>query len=160
MPALKRIALPDCYAANLADDHRKAVNEKNDCTVMAMVTVTGLPYAVCHAALEAEGRKIGRGAYTHQYVKALASLGFEARRWSVAEMVNLSRSYWDLHRKQVANITTHHPRRFPKCFEGKGPLMLKCNGHVAGMDANGVVHDWTINRSMRVIEIYSVTKVR
>lgn len=158
MPALKRVALPEGFVAAINSEDRKALNEKKDCAVVAMTVVTGLPYATCHAALLAEGRKPGRGTYANQYTAALEALGFTVREWSYAEMCAMSRSFWDIYRKQVAGTTTHSPRRFPKCFEGKGPLLLRCKGHVAGMDANGVVHDWSINRSLRVHTIVSVTK--
>lgn len=159
MPAAKRTELPAAYTQIMEDEARKALNEKRDCTVVALTVVTGLPYHTCHAALKEAGRKDRRGAYASDYITALKALGFAVRRWTSAEMVAMSRSYWDVYGKNVAGLTSHHPRRFPKCWEGKGPLLFRSRGHLAGVDANGVVHDWSINRSLRLIDVYSVEKI-
>ncbi len=45
--------------------------EKNDCSVRAMATATGRPYAECYAALEAAGRLKGRGVTLHVLGAAL-----------------------------------------------------------------------------------------
>lgn len=50
----------------------------NDCTVIAIVNLTGASYSEALEALAVEGRKPGKGAFAVQTISALASFGFVA----------------------------------------------------------------------------------
>lgn len=153
MPALKKTARSELFVG-LAQEAR-TLGEKMDCAVKALAIVTGLPYATCHEALSAEGRKVGRRTPDDQWLAALDKLGFAVRRWTSSEMVAMIHSY---PKKGIANITTHHPRRFPKSWAAhRGPLLLRSRGHISAY-LDGIVHDWAVNSSKQVWAIYDVTK--
>lgn len=52
-----------------------AFRERDDCTVVALAAVTGLPYAVVHKVLAKRGRKHRNGCYPSQWKTALEDLG-------------------------------------------------------------------------------------
>jgi hypothetical protein len=141
MPALKKVELPTGFS-NLGDV-RSNLNERNDCTVVAIALTTGLPYHVVHKALEARGRKSRKGAFNDQWLGALADLGFKARRWTSREVVDMIMSY---PKKGISGLTTHQPRRFPKSWANSGTLILHSHRHVSAC-INGEVQDWAINKS-------------
>lgn len=153
MPALKKTFQPSAFAGLKAT--RDSFSEKNDCTVVALALATGLPYAVCHKALADQGRKPGKGAFDFQWKAAAKALGFELRRWTSAEMVAMVQSY---PKKGIAGITTHQPRRFPKCWANTGKLILHSRRHVSAC-INGEVQDWAINNSKQVHAIYEVLPI-
>lgn len=153
MPALKKIARSDLYAGLVKE--AQSVGEKMDCAVKALAITTGLPYATCHEALSAEGRREARRTPDTIWMAALDRLGFTVRRWTSSEMVAMIHSY---PKKGIANITTHHPRRFPKSWAPhRGPLLLRSRGHISAY-RDGIVHDWAVNSSKQVWAIYEVTK--
>jgi hypothetical protein len=152
MPALKPTTLPDGFLALKVE--RQAHNEHRDCTVIAIAAVTGKPYAECREALARAGRRSRRGCYPEQQEAALRELGFKVRTWTSSEMVEMCRSY---PLKGIPGITTHHPRRFPKQWAQHAgrKLLFYSRGHVSAF-VGGVVQDWAINRSKRVVRIKEV----
>lgn len=128
-----------------------ALGESNDCTVRALAVTTGVAYEVAHAALAAAGRKNGKGTHFQVQLAALRALGFTMVAVDSRALIN---QYPGVH-KGLRNVTTHHPERFPTAFAGMGPALLYTPGHVAGM-TEGVVHDWTRGKAVRVRGIYRV----
>lgn len=155
MPAIKKTELPTAFT-ELAPI-RAELKEHRDCTVVALTIVTGLSYAVCHKAMADAGRKSRRGAYQDQWEAAANALGFHLRQWTSSEMVGMVRSYPSPHNR-LHGITTHHPRRFAKCWAGTGKLLLQSRGHVSAC-VDGVVADWAINRSKQVHTIFTVERL-
>src|SRR5688572_11021759 len=125
---------------------RTAFREHNDCAVIAVSIACGVTYETAHAALKAAGRQDRKGTYAHQTVKAIESLGFRVRTWDRKELRSMIDSYPGIHATHK-NITTHHPRRFAKAWEGSGNLLLRTQRHILACK-DGTVHDWSINRSL------------
>jgi hypothetical protein len=132
-------------------------SEKNDCTVMAITILTGLPYFTVHCAFTAAGRKRGKGASFWVQKLACEALGFRLVKMPTGERIAIIKEYPGAH-KGLSCITTHHPRRFPKVWANKPPMMFHVAGHVAAFK-DGTVHDWTVNSAKRVIDIYTVEKI-
>ena len=134
-----------------------AIGERNDCTVKAIAIVTGKTYAECHAAMAAAGRKSGQGAYDHQIVKALMSLGFKAiyDREFCDKMIA---TYPGAH-STLKSVTTHHPQRFAKAWANADlcadPLLLFTPCHVSAF-RDGRVHDWAEGRAKRVTRVMRI----
>ena len=154
MPALKKTAVSPIYLAARGSEARQALNEQRDCAVIAITVVTGCSYSEAHAVLAAQGRRSGRGTFTVQTIKALEAMGYTVRRWTSKEVADMLQSY---PKKGIAGITTHHPRRFPKQWAGKPPLLFSQNNHISGF-RDGELHDWAVNRSKQVLAVYEVTK--
>lgn len=151
MPAIKKTGAADEYRALRADS--ATFNENNDCTVVAIAAVTGVPYAVAHAALAAEGRKNGRGCFKPQQRAALEKLGFKLIRLPVESVLH---SYPHPY-NQLKNVTTHHPERVKGFWADGAKYLFYTRGHVAAI-INGVNVDWTKGRAKRVLEIYRVVE--
>jgi hypothetical protein len=159
MPAIKKVPLPTGFTA-LEEDRREkgelGTGRTRDCTVVAMTIVTGLPYATCHEALKAAGRRDRTGTYKHQQQLAYESLGYVWREWTSHEVVDLISSY---PKKGIAGLTTHQPRRFPKAWapHSHKALLLYSRGHVSAY-CDGVVQDWAINRAKQIYLVVEITK--
>lgn len=136
-----------------------SMGETNDCTVKAVALICDVPYAAAHAALQQRGRQSRKGTYYDEYLAVIRSFGFEIREWTYSEKRELIQSYPGAH-KNLRSITTHHPRRFRQAWapHREKRLLFKCARHVAAF-RNGELHDWTVNKAMRVLRIWEVTKV-
>lgn len=129
-----------------------AHGEKNDCSVKAVALVCGVSYETAHAAMAAQGRKQGRGASTTSIELAVIALGKQV------ELVNpkhVIAQYPGVH-KNLKNVTTHHPARFPSVWKNGGTYLAYIRGHVLAI-VDGVVHDWTAGKSK---QIYRIREVR
>lgn len=133
------------------------LNENNDCTVKAMAVLTGKPYAEVHAAFKAAGRKDRQGADFWIQKKAAEALGFSLRRLTREDEQAIIAQYPGA-QKGLANITTRHPVRFAKVWQQLPPMMLHVRAHVAAFK-DGKLHDWSVNKAMRVIDIYVVEPI-
>lgn len=132
-------------------------SEKNDCTVKALAILTGCSYSAVHTALESAGRKRGKGASFLIQEGACEMLGFKLVKMTCYDRLQIIQEYPGAH-KNLQSITTHHPRRFPRVWANKPPMMFHVRGHVAAFK-EGTVHDWTVNKAMRVLDIYTVEKI-
>ena len=162
MPRIKQVMGTQEYASLSSDPFRLANREANDCTVVAISIACHVTYDVAHAALAAQGRKNGRGTFAHQQKAAIESLGYEITTeiWSKSGRQQIIDLYPGSHKK-LQNITTHHPRRFHaawKQFCGDRVVLLYSKGHVSAVK-DGQLHDWAINRALRVKKIWIVEKV-
>lgn len=155
MPRIRPTELPASFT-ELAPE-RAAHNEQRDCTVVALTLTTGRSYADCHKALADAGRKSRSGAYQDQWEAAANALGFHLRRWTSAEVIAMIHSYPRPH-DRLHGITTHHPRRFAKQWAGTGKILMQSRGHISAC-IDGIVADWAINRSKRVIAVFTVEPI-
>lgn len=128
-----------------------AMGDRNDCTVKALALVADITYEDAHARLAARGRKNGRGWYMEDVNLELAALGFKVRKVSPAEYI----AQYPGQHKNLKNVTTHHPRRFPGVFTGN--YIFRSHRHVSAV-VNGKLIDWAVNKAIHVWSIYEVTK--
>jgi hypothetical protein len=116
-----------------------AFGETNDCTVKALVVLTGKSYAEVHAALKAEGRKNRQGASYYQMQMACRRLGFNMVKRDWRWDHDIIATYPGAH-KNLKSVTTHHPVRFAKQWAGQPNMLLGTHGHVAAFK-DGRIHD-------------------
>jgi hypothetical protein len=149
MPAIKKIAHTEVFARlNLTSQLK---GETNDCSVKAVAVVAGVVYDEAHRALAARGRKLRKGAWTHDILAVVRLFGKEVARRDAREFIC---QYPSPHRDVLKSVTTHHPRRFNKAWP-KGKFLLFSKGHVSAV-VDGQLHDWAVNKAKRVIAIYEV----
>ena len=133
--------------------------EHNDCSVKAIALVTGRTYTEVRAALKAAGRKDRSGTPQHLSIKVLQDFGYTVRNWSFGERITIMNTYPGADTTACnRSITTHHWRRFPKSWapHWEKKLIVITSGHMLAV-VDGVVKDWTINRSLRVLQIWEVS---
>lgn len=155
MARVARTTEPSQYRAARVASY--SMNERNDCAVVAIVLATGAPYEQVHSILKRNGRKDRHGTHLYQMQACLAELGFEVRRWSAGERVAVIHQYPGQH-KGLASITSHHPRRFAKVWARQHPNLLFFTSswrHVLAV-RNGEVQDWTVNKAMRIEDIWEI----
>ena len=132
-------------------------DEKNSAPI-ALSIVTGKPYDEVHAALKKHGRVDGKGTIPEAQELALKDLGFEIEKINYIGMADFIAEYPGVHKK-LANITTHHPRRFPLPFKELGISLWFSDEHVSAF-MDGKIHDHAVNNSRRVITIWKIKKVQ
>jgi len=148
MAKIKKISFTDTYVA--LDEEKKVHGERNDCAVKAVALACGVPYAKALKALLEAGRKPQKGAWTSTILKVMKDLGTKTE---AVDPQSIIKEYPGIH-STLKHITTHHPRRFAKVWP-EGTFVLFMVGHVAVVK-DGVLHDWTVNRTKRVTSIYRV----
>lgn len=127
------------------------LGETNDCAVVAIAIACNVTYAEAHAELERLGRRRRRGTFMHHTEQAVAKFGKKLERVEPRSFLD---TYPGVH-KGTHHVTTHHPRRFPQCFDKNKTYLFRTSRHILAV-TGGVVHDWTINTAKRVIQIYEV----
>ena len=137
---------------SMCEDAR-ALGEHNDCTVKAIAITTGVPYKKVHEAMRSKGRKNGKGATLWQMELACKDLGFVMKR---VNKNNFLSQYPKSAKLQ--NITTHHPAKYNKVWKDGKNYIFSTNKHVVAVK-DGVNHDWTVGRSLRVQVLYEVVPV-
>jgi len=156
MARIERVSVSPKFS-NLVQDSRM-VGEYNDCAVKAIALVCDVPYAAAHAALQKHGRTTRKGTAFRAIRMAIGDLGFWLKEWSSTDRRMLIETYPGVH-KNLRQITTHHPRRFPKAWAPLKDkrLLLYVPKHVAAFK-DGEVHDWTVNTAKRVWMVWEVWK--
>lgn len=149
MPKIHSTSLSNDYAA-MRDD-RRALNETNDCAVVALALVADVTYPVAHETLRQVGRKPRRGTYVVHTLEALKRLGKNYRMIMSRDLIN---TYPGVH-KNLRHVTSHHPRRFPKTFSDNKTYLFVTSRHILAVKGN-TVHDWSINKSLQVQTIYEI----
>lgn len=144
-------ATPRTEAFNSLCNETAARNEKNDCSVKAVALVCGVSYDVAHAKMAELGRKSGRGASTTSIELAVIALGKKVEPVNPKHVI---KQYPGVH-KNLQNVTTHHPARFPDVWKDGKTYLAYIRGHVLAI-VDGVVHDWTVGRAKRVYRIREV----
>jgi len=133
----------------------RTTGEKNDCAVVCVASVCGVSYQVAYDKLKQLGRKPGKGAYTSQIFGAISDFGFGARLVLTRKIID---SFPGVH-KNLKNITTYHPRRFPESFDRTKVYMAFTvnKRHVLSI-VDGKTVDWSANKALRIGLIYEVFK--
>lgn len=130
---------------------QQAAGEKSDCTVKALAIAAGVNYNTAKAALKRNGREDGRGTKKSVVMAAAKELGKTLVSVNPKTFIN---KYPGIH-KNLANVTTHHPERFHGVWEDGRAYIAFTKDHALAI-VNGVTHDWTAKRSLRVKSLYRV----
>jgi hypothetical protein len=133
MARITKIEVTPAYAAVVGAAATKG--EDNDCAVRAISILSGLEYDTVHNAFIAAGREVGKPTPWTVITTACAALG-----------VTL---------KEVKAERTD-PVRFPKAWADQPAVMMDTGAHVAAFK-DGQLHDWSVNRAMRVKKLWTVT---
>lgn len=141
----------DEYKALRNDEYRVALNETNDCTVVALAAATGRSYKLAYDAMAMEGRLHGKGSHSAAMIQAAANLGFDCKRVCINEIID---RYPLPHRNVLTNVTSHHPDRFADCWP-KGTFLMFSRSHVLCVK-DGVNLDWSRGRALRIISMFEV----
>lgn len=153
MGRIKNVGLTEEYISKC--NTSKTVGEYNDCAVIAISVATGVDYLTVKTMLELEGRKPRKGTYLNLQIKVLVKLGFKLKRIHLADVIEkFPRPHCDV----LKNVTTHHPRRFPGAFDDSKTYFMRTASHVLTMK-DGIVHDWSINKSLRLISLWEVVRL-
>lgn len=136
---------------NLMKAEQQAVGEKRDCTVKALAIVAGTNYSVAKSALKKNGRKDGKGTSKGVVLSTAKELGKSLV--SVKPEAFISK-YPGVH-KGLKHATTHHPERFHSVWEDGKTYLAFTDDHALAI-VNGVVHDWSAKRSLRIKSLYRV----
>lgn len=107
-----------------------------------------------HRALKSRGRRDNRGATLWQMKLACKDLGFEME--AVANKNFLDK--YPKSGKNLKNITTNHPEKFNKVWKDGKNYIFSTAKHVAAV-IDGVNHDWTVGRYLRVQTVFEVVPV-
>jgi len=123
--------------------YRKAQNETNDCSVMAIAIACRLSYKQAHETMARMGRRNRQGVSNMSILLAARSHGFELT--------------------PVKNLKQKSGSKFtPKTIGQKlksGYYMVFVNRHVLGV-VNGTVFDWSEGRQHHINEAWKVTRAR
>lgn len=103
--------------------------EKNDCSVVALAIVTGLPYDTVHSALKRAGRDGNQGFESDSWLQRRAGLAFGGRFKPVK--TKRHGAFSDEKPLTVSTFGAWYP---------KGRFLLETECHVWGM-VDGVHHD-------------------
>lgn len=139
------------YVSISTAQQRLALNEINDCTVIATSAAADLDYAQAHAALAALGRKHRKGTRTENVLKVLADAGKTVQPVSPTHFL----AQYPGRHSELKHVTTHHPDRFPEVWPKDKTYLLLCSRHILTVK-NGVNCDWTRSRARRVLRIWEV----
>lgn len=129
----------------------REMNETNDCSVRAIAVVCDLEYKEAVALCEKHGRKARRGMLDYQIFNALKEVGKTYKRIPSEHFIG---QYPGAH-VNLSNVTTHHPERFPKVWKDGKKYLLLTRGHILAV-VDGVNHDWTKGKAVRVTSIYEI----
>jgi hypothetical protein len=153
MGKIARISNPEIFTKTA-----KAFGDEGDanfCAPVAVAIITGKPVAEVKKAFADAGREEGKGTPIDVTRDALKALGFKMAKVSDKEVAAIIATYPGRH-NTLKHITTHHPRRFPKAFEGKGDFLFQTVNHIAAF-VGGAVQDHSVNSALRVKALYRVT---
>jgi len=154
MARVKRIPFAPEYQAASADI--AAAGDENACFPAAIALLTGLELPVVLQAFSEAGRKTGQATPWGIAREAVKALGYKMVRKDYIWTRSIIESYPGVH-KTLQNITTRHPVRFAKQWEGQ-TCLLHVDGHVAAV-VDGRILDWSANRAKRVIAAYDIVKL-
>jgi len=154
MPAINKSWYPQTKRYNEICEQADP-NECADCTIKAIAMVTGTSYAKTKQVLESHGKKPRCGCLESIQRKALKTLGFKARRVNPQTFID---QYPEVHKRQLKNVTTHQPDRFPYVFQNGKTYLVYVPKHVLAM-IDGKVHDWTRGRRKKVTTILEILPV-
>lgn len=141
------------------------MNERKDCTVIAVSIACNVSYQVAHKALKVAGRRSRCGCKLSVTKKAIKALGYKIRQWSQKEMRAMMVSYGLSPSKTVRHITTHHPRQVSQTEqvaavwqETHNNMIFVTAKHMLAFKDH-VVSDWSINKALYVQRIWEIDKI-
>lgn len=146
MPRIAKSAPAMDYVALRAES--SARQETRDCTVIATAAALGLPYEVAHAELAALGRKPGQG-FAYSFDRAQSVFNKHGRKLTRVWIHSMIDRYPGVH-KNLRNVTTNHPERFPQVWADGNTYLMWTDGHILTIQ-NGRVLDWTKGTARRAI---------
>lgn len=129
----------------------ESVYENNDCSVKAVAIACGISYHDARELLAERGRSTRRGANTLMILDAVSSMG---KKLNKVEMQDIIDQYPGIH-SCLKSITTHHPSRFQNVWDNGKTYIAFTNGHVLAIK-DGVAHDFTASKAIRVNYLYEV----
>ena len=131
------------YQKAMNTRHRKAMNEANDCAVIAISIACRMTYKAAHELCATTGRKPQQGTYTHATFDKIRENGFNI--------------------EQIKGLVQKNGSKYtPKTIGDKlkrGYYLCFCNGHVFAV-VNGDVEDWTNERKHHIKSAYKITRKR
>lgn len=149
MARIRRLGSSEVYETLQAE--AQSLGESCDCAVKVIAVAAGMPYAEARGRLLAEGRKPGQGAHKHHIFNVIRSAGLVWRWVDLGEMIA---RYPGAHRN-LRSATTHHPDRFPDVWRDGKTYLAFTAGHALAI-VDGVNHDHTRGRAVRIIEMYEI----
>lgn len=144
------LKLSDSFSA--LEQKRYDMRELNDCALKAVALVTGASYEAVHAYFKGRGRKDGAPTPRAFTMDAIGHFGKKYRYLNARYDFILK--YPSAH-QILKGVTTHHPARFHNVWKDGKTYLLFTQGHVLAV-INGVNHDWTVGRALRVKSIVEV----
>jgi len=122
---------------SLAEVGRKHYKDTNFCTVVAVATVCEMSFGKARIKMEKAGRPHRYGAYQWQYHEVIQRRGYKI--------------------EPVYGYEGHHVKTMGKKL-GQGKWLVNVRGHVLAV-VDGKINDWSEDRSLRVREVFKVTKI-
>ena len=111
-------------------------HETNCCTVIAVATVLNQSFGKARYKMQKAGRVARKGTIADVYHQVIKRSGYELT--------------W------VDGFQGHHVKSMGQKL-GKGTYLVQVRGHVLAV-VDGVINDWSKDRSLRVRTVYKVTK--
>ena len=130
------------------------MDDANNCAPTAVAIVTGMSFSYVNEMMLAKGRKL-RGATPQKITNdVIRDLGYDLVR---IDLKSIIRAYPKPHCNVLKNVTTHHARRFPGCFDPTKKYLAHTPRHILAI-VDGQVQCWSVNNSLRIYAIYEVCK--
>jgi hypothetical protein len=130
-----------------------AINEDNDCSVIAVAAATGVPYKKVHELMAEHGRKSRDGTPIWATINTVKALGFTMTRIHRLTFIN---RYPSPH-NTLKSVTSYHMARFPAAWQD-GNTYLLMNAHHMFCVINGHNIDWSHNKALRATHIWQVKR--
>lgn len=147
--------VPKEFNVIVEDVDRNRLKEYNDCSVVAVVLATGLPYSQVHEALEVGGRKWRGGARQSNIHNTLRELGFSAIRMDydvISDVFDSMPAPANKAKRLNLKSITKYPEAFPK-----GTYLAYVAGHVLCIKDKRVL-DSTFNQGKRIVSLFKIVK--
>ena len=128
-------------------DDRYLMNEKNDCTVVALAAAFKMSYKAAHKLAKKHGRENRKGMITHAYYSMLNKMS-SLRAMTKEEIT----TYYKSTNKTRANKLSTFIKRYPK-----GTYILSVRSHTVTVEdgvvlERGTPANWHVSRAWKVVE--------
>lgn len=123
---MKTSCFTPAFATLWQEGHR--YGENRDCAIRAVSILTGEPYGKVRAIMGANGRRPRCGVHDLTIFKTLTSLGFEAKGWTVSQLI----AKHDLVPKPIKVLRLGYLQDYLEIW-GDQSLMVFTRGHVANL---------------------------
>lgn len=151
MPRITQTSLSNSFEEVVSK--ARAFGETNDCSVKAAAILCCIPYEEALITFEECGRLPKKPTPTQVTKDAYERLGFNLNYVPLRPILD---SYPSPHHN-MKNVTSHQPARFPEQWEpySDGGYLLHSRTHALAM-RNGIVHCWSVNSALRIIQMWKV----